>query len=321
MERRHRAAFYHTCLDQVKHVLFDRLATCDGTFRLWQREVAPRLLIEDKDVHMRKRYYFTVEEIMGELFRLHPATLQFGAIYPLLGVEPGAVYAHESNGVSVRDFEREDVFKKPYLVSSPLGYVVLDVDMSDDYARVCPCATDKDVCDVCWREYMDPAQDALETMLDYLGFKGCYFKVFSGRRGFHIWLVAARVVHWTRDQRARFVDLLSAPRYTPAGRLEPMSAAVETALSYYCVDEAENPLLLWPRLDKAITADPTHLVGVPLTCHQATGLWRAPMAPVRSTRRFVPSTDRIPGPQVRDYHMEVGRRVIAEALDKGKKKH
>jgi hypothetical protein len=305
MEKKARVVFYTRLFPLVSSILFERLATCDGAFHLYQREIAPRLVIDGNDVHMRKQCFFSEKQVLELLQRIAPATLQFGAIFPAHGVLDTA-YRGASH---LRDFDRFEVIRD-FQVSSPMGYVVIDVDMSDDCPRkdICLCATDKDICDACWHAFMDPAQAALECMLDYMGFKGSYFKVFSGRRGFHLWLVHPRVVRWTKIQRHVFAETISKPQPE-----HPMTRQVVAILETY----SSFPLALWPRIDIAITRDCTHLVGVPLTCHQATGYWRGPMAtPVSSKNRFIPSQDRVPGHLVRDYHMQVGERVIREALNK-----
>ena len=115
--------------------------------------------------------------------------------------------------------------------------LVFDVDIHD-YADItrffCNCEP-KEVCNACWNQIMRPEMlKAKEFLCDFIGFQEVMF-VFSGRKGFHIWVTDKEV--WTWDTNAR--------------------------LNY----AQRMPV----RCDLPITVGKNHLIKLPWTKHQKTG--------------------------------------------------
>lgn len=115
--------------------------------------------------------------------------------------------------------------------------LVFDVDMQDypPEQRDCACPTERDICNHCWRQVMRPAMIKAKAWLcDFIGFNEVYF-VFSGRKGFHIWILDERVWEWSLEGRKNYAERI--------------------------------PI----RIDKAITQGPGHLIKVPWGVHHWTG--------------------------------------------------
>jgi DNA primase small subunit len=86
--------------------------------------------------------------------------------------------------------------------------LVFDVDIHDyaDIARLqCNCEP-KQVCNVCWVQIMRPEmRKARDFLCDFIGFDEVTF-VFSGRKGFHIWVTDDCVWTWNTNARLNYVQ-------------------------------------------------------------------------------------------------------------------
>lgn len=86
--------------------------------------------------------------------------------------------------------------------------LVFDVDIHDyaDIARLnCSCEP-KQVCNECWMQIMRPEMlKAREFLCEFIGFKEVTF-VFSGRKGFHIWVTDDCVWEWDTNARLNYVQ-------------------------------------------------------------------------------------------------------------------
>lgn len=114
--------------------------------------------------------------------------------------------------------------------------LVFDVDISD-YAHVprnaCNCEA-KQVCNTCWVQIMRPEMvKARDFLCSFIGFKEVMF-VFSGRKGFHVWVTDDRVWSWNLNARLNYAERI--------------------------------PI----RCDVPITAGKSHLIKLPWTRHQKT---------------------------------------------------
>lgn len=151
-------------------------------------------------------------------------------------------------------------YKKPNTFRNPRP-VFFDVDL-DDYILpkgkinrelLCPCK-EKQCCDICWEMIMrKPLLDCLHFLKEFMGFQHV-FAVFSGGRGFWIYLCD----DWEMDRECR--EIL-------ADRIPAM-------------------------IDKQVTIQMNHLMKVPLSTHRSTGVVCSPIMnpeefiPSRDTRHF-----------------------------------
>lgn len=90
--------------------------------------------------------------------------------------------------------------------------LVFDIDISDFVVprEHCACPP-KSVCNVCWGEIMRPAMRKAKSLLeDLMGFEQVQF-IFSGRKGFHIWVTDPRVWSFDLNARKNFLDRLGIP--------------------------------------------------------------------------------------------------------------
>ena len=157
--------FYRAHFSRVSDTVLYRLATRNGTFKLWQREICPRQDFRNHVFYETQQVFNTIEHKVPEM-----TALQFGPIFPMThylrpGTDSRNTYdqrmqpacaprldEHEVNldTAKPRQYERK-CFKEGLL--QPLGEVVIDVDMDPDFhdrSRMCACGTQRKVCDICW---------------------------------------------------------------------------------------------------------------------------------------------------------------------------
>jgi DNA primase catalytic subunit len=139
-------------------------------------------------------------------------------------------------------------------------------------------------------------------MKKYFGFKRV-FSVFSGRRGFHMWVCDPRVIHMTHLERSALVDILAQPSAKPDdftnGMYEILSKHFNhnSLLRNRCTSPAQHRQIvfetLWPRIDLPVSRDNMqHLHKVPLVLHPSTNAICILMGPAASREnRFRPSQD------------------------------
>lgn len=115
--------------------------------------------------------------------------------------------------------------------------LVFDVDIHDydDIERKdCSCEA-KEVCNICWVQIMRPEMiKARDFLCNFIGFTEVTF-VFSGRKGFHIWVTDECVWSWNTNARLNYVQRMPV------------------------------------RCDEPITVGKGHLVKLPWVIHQKTG--------------------------------------------------
>jgi hypothetical protein len=300
--------FWHKWLTYAADALLYTVGVFGGKrYTLLQREV----VLQFWDYPKRAYCFRTIAEIHDTLKAMYhpPVNMHFGplwpayhmALQPLLRVEDN--YAPEFvpniDIIKPRDFDRREHS------DSARGELVIDVDM-DVTRRIvlgcCPCGDANRVCQTCWTLIMLPAQRILYYLLrDYFGMKR-FFCVFSGRRGFHIWLVDERVIEWTGSERRTFAAKLSAPlrNILPDEFDDPMIDYIWERVirdqwqleAYRRVQGVANQrasafAMLWPAIDEPVAAEASHLHKLPLVLNQHTGYWCDLMADPDSPHRFV----------------------------------
>lgn len=316
-----RCYYERTFLPIASDVIIYLLGTCCGRYSLAQREISLEMVRYDGesgqriDFPMRKHVFSSVAQFAAELTRkrmdAHVASVGFGPIFPALHLEEPLIRDKP------REFERSTAMKAG--VACGLGEMVLDVDLdhvSYDRTGICGCGNERKVCDACWECFMIPAQSVLQWIItQFMGFKRV-FCVFSGRRGFHMWICDPRVICMSAPERRSLVQLLRVPspgmgacesdeyrdhvyrmlapifdnspvlrsRYTP-----PTDPHAQADAHRDAVFQA-----LWPRIDEPVASDARHLHKIPLVLHPVTGAICVVMGdPDCPKLRFRPSVDRI----------------------------
>lgn len=326
--------FYSNHFSIVSDTVLYRLATYNGTFKLWQREICPRQDFRNYVFYETQQVFDTIANKVPEM-----TALQFGPIFPMTHyLKPGIntydprmqpvcaprLDEHHVNWDSAkpRQYER-GCFKEGLL--QPLGEVVIDVDMDPDFhdrSRMCACGAQRRVCDVCWAIFMDSALLVLNYMLDFFGLTA-RFTVFSGRRGFHIWILDERCFYWNAEQRARFIDAIQQPTkgsllYKGAkDLLQPLYEKYKEKLVAPGFagggGGGDDCMILFPCMDRAVTADATHLHKLPLTVHPES----LNLCTVFDSRTdvFIPSQHTIHVSQVTRAIMQKSESVVHRALE------
>lgn len=297
------------------------LATCRGAFSLERRELAMRCQGSHGTWWLRNRVYRSVSEVEEALRQECVLSLEFGGIFPGhhledQPLEPPPLWAGEANRYDhrPRDFARSKA--APAEAACIWGEMVLDVDLEHDpldpdkYDRsvVCDCGAARRVCDDCWEAFMRPAQSALLWAARFLGFERVLC-VFSGRRGFHLWLCDERATRMTQPERIALVERLRRPPATRDAFSDGMYAVLAPAFDAHPVlsarfDQSKSArhradahreavfAALWPRIDVPVAADPSHMHKAPLSLHPETGAVCVVMGdPDTASERFVPSQD------------------------------
>lgn len=302
-----RSRFYSGLFSRVLDVIIS-LATCGGQFELRRREIAFRYNIDGVDTMTRNDVFNTREELMGKLIKSAPSTVMFGGIF--LG--------------SLNDPRR---VRERFLCTkdgcSAYGQFCIDVDM-DDYHRdgirngVCHCPK-YTVCNACWAAIMEPGRAVLDYLLrTVMGFKAIFY-VFSGRRGYHVWVLDRRVVTWTADQRGVVInrlqnlmwddeqvadvvyDLLWPPFEKHYFKNPRQPFKCDWELLEGCTHPRDIARIkrkavfttLYPRLDLPVSKDVTHLIKLPLVLHHSTAFFTMPLPSPGHHQRFEPDTDSI----------------------------
>lgn len=318
-----RRNYYRDVLIPVAGPLLCRLATLDGLFDLYCREIAPRFEIEEatepvhkrtKTIMVRHHVFHKWEELCDYLVKKSPATLQYGGIYPVVGT---------------------DLDRKEHFATLPaFGELIFDVD-ADEYDRsgVCGCGKERAVCDICWKIFVEPGRRVLDYILrNVLGFTAIFY-VFSGRRGFHAWVLDKTAIQWTPKVRANMAtriqnllvddedvadvvfDILQpgfdehfwkklSPTY--AGYSPPDLRAIHRKLVF---DK------LYPKLDIAVSRDEKHLHKLPFFPHQTTGFVGLPLPPVSKGHLFSPSKHSIHYTKMTKEMLKVMLVSVTKAVD------
>lgn len=96
-------------------------------------------------------------------------------------------------------------------------HLVFDIDIEDDaqdkpgYIRWCECSGFKSSCDTCWIFVQVGLQVLNHLLKTAFGFKHL-LKVYSGRRGAHVWVLDKKTVMYTCSQRQSVIDYINSFR-------------------------------------------------------------------------------------------------------------
>ncbi len=348
--RKSLAKFWNNLFPLVANTVLYRLGTCNGMFRLEQREFG-RVRV-GTEIPCRNDLFFTTRDALAVLQVPEwktLSTLHFGAIFPthhpvptgiwLLPLPPGVEPLDVQHDMQrPRDFDRHNVFKvgtgsSAAPLACPMGEFVIDVDLESqltsgkynnenkyDRTGICPCAHDKCVCNTCWALFLDPARHILLKLLrEMLGFKAM-FCVYSGRRGFHLWVIDKRAVMATMTQRRAWIAALKVAWHHQPWIYDMLGAIFDahpvlSARPRRCgVDSHREAVMeaLYPKLDEKVSVDATHLHKSVMVPHHVTGN----MCMVMFGPRFVPSEDVVHVDEVTEVDMRHSERLILLELDK-----
>lgn len=287
MKRAKRRQYYKTVAPFAEIVAF---ITDNGNIPLEAVDLAVYFeKVSTGELGMKRRYviYHNAAHMRDEFIQKAYCSVEMGLALPK---QIPAEFQHV--GVQAwRDFMRMKAVVDDFDVSKPL---VFDWDM-DKMKRAtwnthnnnnkCMCG-EKQVCSYCWTAFAEPARAALlRTLRHWMGYKHVVC-VYSGRRGFHTWVLDKGTRALTRSQRKSILDKLSNP--IKGG---PMYDDIYSILEPYHVKyHAHYSNDVWDifyELDKEPTVKMEHLIGVPLVMNANTGVLRLPI----DVRNFDPITD------------------------------
>lgn len=271
MRRKDRREFYSTRCNWGVLALF---LTDGGTHAFKNVEVYVRYGRDDRsgEIGWRRRHmiFESIEEVQQYCIRETPLSLEFCRIFP---TQP------ESSLLSTQEYRdfmhtRQDSFLLRHILA-------FDWDIDDDLRQRwggCTCG-EKDICALCWTAFAEPARAALDRVLTYwMGFKHLQF-TYSGRRGFHVWVLDKGTRELTEEQRRVIIDkvtniplksLLYHDIYPILQHYYDRYHLAMPAIDY-------GPWEILYTLDIPVTAKVNHAVALPLTPHAKTGNMRLPL--------------------------------------------
>ena len=312
-----RTLFWDLFFEYAGQVILCDLATLRGTFRFEQRVIVPRIELPDGagETFMPNYIIRSLKDAHDVVFRFPqklPLCIEFSGICPAHHVSWHPVFPIPKRELPLgledkpRERDREGVRMG---ACTWLGELIIDVDLDEtsyDRRDVCNCVGLKKCCDTCWALFLRPAMQVLEFILEQVFGITAYFFVFSGRRGFHCWVVDRNVVQWTIEQRKAFIEKLAhlvytddtplvddiyemllpiyegfpalSKRYTP-----PPTRSLERDCKQNAVFKA-----LYPKFDAVVTYDTTHNHKLPLMIHPATGYV---CVTIDNVQEFLPSKE------------------------------
>lgn len=156
--------------------------------------------------------------------------------------------------------------------------LIFDIDMNDyDNIRECGCRGKKDICSSCWKIARASIITLKFILAEIFGFK-YMMCVYSGRRGYHIWILDKEA--FTLDSQAReyirdFFTSAAKNRNNNVDYILQNSGVIDffkkeilTDPKLKVTDDSSKVFeYCWPRIDRKVTAEINHLSKCPFSMH------------------------------------------------------
>ena len=234
------------------------ISTRNNTYPLSSLEIAFEIRPDKKVIMLRK-----VNGKIPYSFDNARDIRRFMVQRTVVALHMGAVYWKPKGSQAAMKLEREDT----YLYNpAPL---VFDLDASD-FPRTCVCKQ-HDMCKICCETFVLPAVDTIVKLCVLLDFKKI-LKVFSGGRGFHVWVL---------DDRA--YDLLPSQRKNMCERLKKQGV----------------------ELDTNVTLNSTHLTKMPMTVHATTGNIARPIGDTFDMEKDIIHLSNVTAEQIEEWTQQI----------------
>lgn len=214
-----------------------RVGTHNGKHSLSQLEITFEIVIKNNQKIMirnepptknqpatikRPFVFNTIQELRQFIARKQPKSIHFGPVY----LKPRKTQADMSREKS------DDTIVNP----SPLAFDVDASDYATERLGLCSCGQ-YNMCKICCDTFVFPTVVAIRKLCKLLGFKKI-LTVYSGSRGFHVFIVDDSAYSLTREQRVNICTRLKDDGF---------------------------------KLDEKVTNDPFHLKKLPMSVHGRTG--------------------------------------------------
>lgn len=225
------------------------------------------------DMGMRRRdlIYSNAAELRKHLCSKTPCSLEVGMIIPF-----GAKSPTEFSHVSFQTWR--DYFKDRHEAFNVQKPLVFDWDMNTtkrDLWNRCGCEK-KQVCSYCWVAFAEPARMALLRVLRFWMGYSQIVCVFSGRRGFHTWVLDKGTYNLTVSQReAIFAKVCNPIKYEPM--YDDICSVLQPYHEKYHRHYSRDVWDIFYDLDPEPTLKMNHMIGVPLMPNAYTGILRLPI--------------------------------------------
>jgi len=202
----------HYYINHFPYEWVEWFLTCGGTFPLKLRELAFRW--GEKDITKRYEIFKTMQDSANYMERngyetteepLLSLPLRFGTVDALRAflvaktpqcIDAGPIF----QSLHYQTMDRRDEY------APKLAPLTFDIDLKGyiKHDNQCQCCTTTiGTCDQCWIQHLRPALiDLVHFLRDIMQFK-VVLPIFSGRGGFHVYVLDKRV--WTWDDMARAI--------------------------------------------------------------------------------------------------------------------
>ena len=251
-----RLLYYKFNLDWDK---VERFVTDNGKYDFCMIEFGFRY---PNDIFQRKIFFWNIDALKKFCIEKNPCSVELGITCPNPAkfVNPLKVRKHVTHNKN--DF----IWKRP---------LIFDWDIEHHLRREwnkCGCS-EKEMCHLCWDAFGEPARVSLERALTHwMGIKE-FTCVFSGGRGFHLWVLDSNLRSLSMDQRDMIVEKLSNP-IENSPLYEDLHSLLEPYYEKYHKDTPYGVMSLLYTLDKAVTTGANHMSGLPWFPHARTGRLR-----------------------------------------------
>ena len=232
-----------------KHFSVTPLIKIIGLKNFERREFGFELIMDDEERFTRNISFKTPSNLVEYLSTVAPKSAYVGAIYDPPPQPSVSI-------TKLRWLGRELVF---------------DLDLTD-YDDVRTCGKGKEhVCPRCWRIAQDAILFVIETLEEDFGFEKIVC-LFSGRRGFHVWVLDDIAKEFDEITREAIVSYIAPedPVRTPLP-LRWKKRAMKIFGKRFVNPTFQHILPYLPRLDKRVTIDINRLMRMPGSVHGATG--------------------------------------------------
>lgn len=220
-------------------------------------------------MHRRELVWYNVRDMRDALATRVPLSVEVGMILPDM-----------PSGLELSIQDRRDFMKKRTDTFMVKKHLVFDWDIDHNIrtqSNICFCK-EKQVCVKCWTAFAEPARMSLLRMLRYwMGFKQVVC-VYSGRRGFHTWVLDDDTYNLTKEQRISIIHKISNPVEGEAAYNDIISILQPYYNKYHIPHKVPYGVesLLY-ELDEAPTIMFNHFIGVPLLPNSSSGNLRLPI--------------------------------------------
>ena len=213
----------------------------------------------------RNIFFNNLDALKAYCIRTNPLSVELGMTSP----RP----PFPAHPLEVRTYVKKR--KQAFILRKPL---VFDWDI-DHKIRTkwgkCKCG-ERELCNMCWKAFGEPARVTLERALTYwLGYKNIMC-IFSGRRGFHMWVLDSHSRTLSEEQRTSILHKITHP-VMGEDMYNDLYSILEPHYNEYHKGAPYQVMDILYELDTLVTTQIGHLTGLPWFPNANNGVLRLPI--------------------------------------------